>query len=55
VDAQFGFHVEGDRATSLTLFQNDRQSDGKRVTEALRVALRVCASPRAAHCPVKIR
>jgi CubicO group peptidase (beta-lactamase class C family) len=33
VDAQFEFHVEGDRATSLTLYQNGRQVDARRVAE----------------------
>jgi CubicO group peptidase (beta-lactamase class C family) len=31
VDAQFEFHVEGDRATSLTLHQNGRSVNAKRV------------------------
>jgi hypothetical protein len=33
VDAQFEFHVEGDRATSLTLYQNGRNVNAKRVGE----------------------
>jgi hypothetical protein len=33
VDAQFEIHVEGDRATSLTLYQNGRQVDAKRVDD----------------------
>jgi CubicO group peptidase (beta-lactamase class C family) len=33
VDAQFEFHVEGDRAKSLTLYQNGRQVHAKRVEE----------------------
>ena len=31
VDAQFEFHVDGDRATSLTLHQNGRKLPAKRV------------------------
>ena len=33
VDAQFEFHVEGDRATSLTLYQNGRSINAKRVEQ----------------------
>lgn len=33
VDAQFEFHVEGDRATSLTLYQKGRQINAKRIEE----------------------
>ena len=33
VDAQFEFHVDGDRATSVTLYQNGRSVNAKRVAE----------------------
>jgi hypothetical protein len=33
VDAQFEFHVESDRATSVTLHQNGRSVNAKRVEE----------------------
>jgi hypothetical protein len=33
VDAQFEFHIEGDRATSVTLYQNGRSVNAKRVEQ----------------------